>query len=325
MRSGTLTLRKRGSVHVYQERKPPSARIVCEFLTLFLVTSLYLAKVGISLYAWWGDYSSIGLDTTISGAIEQFDIGITPAAWTNAAWIVAYAFQGAWILFAWSFIHRQETPRTIFPGLYPSYMIACGLNIGLVFTWGNVLSEVSLALVVVLALVLYVAIGMVSVYLYKRTPALRGGHKIDFWLTHVLVLSGLVFYAAWITVVFLFNLGAVIQEREDVHPDTVGTVILSLLGAITVAYFLLENTILDRFLRYVHVFAVYPVVIWTLGGVLAEIWDSSASTRNSIFAVVLAGVVGLLFLIRVALLIAFHFVRAPAEYLSDEDDTIPFS
>lgn len=324
MRSGTLTLRKAGSIHVYQERKPPSAKIICESLTLFLVTSFFLAKVVLSLYAWWGDPSDLSLDFTIKEAIERSRTVVTPAVWTNAAWIVAYALQGAWILFAWSFIHRQETPRTISPVLYLSYMLSCVLNIGLVFTWGLDLPEVSLALVALLAVVLYFSSGLVSVCMYKRSAVLQEKHKIDLWLTHLLVLSGLVFYATWVTIATLFSLGSVIEERAGVHPDTVGTLILSLLGAITVAYFLLENTILDRFVRYVHIFAVYPVVVWTLGGVLAEIWDGDNLTRNSILALVLACVTGFIFLLRIAVLIAFHFFRPRTEYLSDQDDTIPF-
>ena len=140
-------------------------------------------------------------------------------------------------------------------------------------------------------------------------------------VTRILVLNGLVAFSAWTTFVTLLNLGTVLQEKAGVHVDTSSTIILSLLGSIVFSYFLLENTILDRFLR--HIFMVYPVMIWCLVGVMVQHWSLERMTeRNHLFPLVLVSVFGLLIVSRIVLLLVFAFVRPVPEYEKGHD-TIP--
>ena len=131
--------------------------------------------------------------------------------------------------------------------------------------------------------------------------------KVDVKLTQILVLNGLFFYATWTTIASLLNFSIVLQHTSNVNPATVGTIILSLLTVLLLIYFSLENTILDRYVR--DVFAVYPVVIWALIGVVAKHWGKSGEERNSVFALVLLLVTAVLMLLRGCLLIFFYFFR----------------
>jgi len=94
-----------------------------------------------------------------------------------------------------------------------------------------------------------------------------------------------------------------------------GTVILALLAVVVLVYFVLENTVLYRFTRFVVTF--YPTVIWALIGVLVQHWNKEEDNRNNIFTAVLLGVVILLGCVRVVLLILFAFVR-PLKYSQHE-------
>ena len=140
----------------------------------------------------------------------------------------------------------------------------------------------------------------------------------------MLFLNSLVMYATWAVITTLLSSGHFLQEDADVHVDTTATVILSLIAAICIAYFLLENTILDRFLRYV--IAVYPVVIWTLAGMIADRWDSmrdDITERNNLIILSLSCVAMILFVLRLVLLIVFFFQRRIDEYDEGWEETVP--
>ena len=287
-------------------------QIVCELTGVFVATLLYAVIVIIGLYSWLGNPAGFGMHMSILRAFERYQLTVSPAVWTYAAWLAAYVWQGLWLLYAWSFTCRQHKPRTIFPGVYPAFWFVCILNVGWVYSWCNSFPELSLAFIALVTVTLYVSVGMESCHLYVN-PQLNHHDRFSLWVTRILVLNGLVAFSAWTTFVTLLNLGAVLQERAGVHVDTSSTIILSLLGSTVVAYFLLENTILDWFLR--HIFMVYPVVILCLVGVVIQHWNPERITeRNHLFPLVLVSVFGLLMAIRIVLLLVFAFVRPVPEY-----------
>ena len=108
-------------------------------------------------------------------------------------------------------------------------------------------------------------------------------HKADVILTWIFPINGLFFYATWTTIASLVNLAAALQySPSNVSGTTSGTISLSLLLITLVVYFILENTVLYRILRYV--LSVYPVIIWALTGVLSAHWGVIGEERNSRFA-----------------------------------------
>jgi len=303
-------------------RSPTRLKIACELIGLLVATLPYAVIVVVGLYSWLGNPVGIGLSVSILQAFERYRLTISPTLWTHVAWLAAYAWQGLWLLYAWSFTCRQQKPRTIFPGVYPGFGLLCALNVGWVYSLCNSFPELSLALVALLTITLYLCIGMESCYLYIN-PDLKYAYRLSIWVTRVLVLNGLVAFAAWTTFVTLLNLGVVLQEKANLHADTSSTVVLSLLASIVCSYILLENTILDRFLR--HVFVVYPVMIWCLCGSVVENWDSGNITeRNNIFSLVLLATFGLMFAIRIVLLLVYAFVRPVKDYQKEKRDIIPY-
>lgn len=134
-------------------------------------------------------------------------------------------------------------------------------------------------------------------------------------------MYGTVAYATFSIIITLYALGAVLVKNAAVAEETVSTILLSLLSSLLVTYFLLENTILDRFLRYV--FAVYPVVLWTLAGILAETWEGLSSDRNQLFMLVLTCVTGALILARAILCGSYLCWRPLPDYEKEELEFLP--
>lgn len=306
-----------------KNQKKHNSKLFCRVFFLLLATLTYVVKVILSLYAWWGVPSNIALKVSLQSAFQEYRVPISPGEWTQVFWLVLYLWEALWMVFAWTFVCRQHTTCTIHSAFYPLYSLACLLQIGWVFAWGRLFHELSLALVAVQVLVLMVSVGVLSTYLYYIRGTLKFYYMCNFVLTRVLVLNGTIAYATFSLILMLFNLGAVLIRNADVHPDTVSTTVLSLLSSIVVTYFLLENTILDRFLRYI--FTVYPVVLWTMIGILTEVWKGrqSLENRDELFALILTCVVGALSLIRVLLWFVFICIRPLPEYEKDEPETVP--
>ena len=139
-------------------------------------------------------------------------------------------------------------------------------------------------------------------------------HKADAVLTWILPINGLFLYATWTTIASLINLAAAIQysSRVNVSATDCGTISLSLLLVALVVYFVLENTVLYRFLRYV--LSVYPVVIWALSGALAKHWGVEGEERNSRFALGLLIVTIIAFIVRIIIVVIFSVIRPLSKY-----------
>ena len=194
---------------------------------------------------------------------------ITPAGWAFSIWGVIYTWQALWVIYAWSFVCRPNTPRTIFLGVYFSYILICILNSAWIFVWGNEELTASAVILILFNLVLYPTVASLAFFLSHCTNTAK---VYDLWLTCILVLNGLLFYGSWTTIASLINLTAPVQYGADTSASTAAYISLSLLAATVVTYFVMENTLFDRFLRYA--FGVYPVVIWALSAVMAKKWDS---------------------------------------------------
>ena len=213
------------------------------------------------------------------------------------------------------------------------FLLVCGAIIGWFYSWGNEYPQGALAFILLMAISLYVAIGMLSYHLYRKTKDLEEeGQKCDLWMTRIIVLNGLSLYASWVSVATCLNVGIVIQyytptgaglgiegsgsAAESGNGSGGGlntpldvnsvTVTLALLAFIVLLYFVLENTVLDRFTRFVLV--VYPTV--TVQGQ----WNKYENPQNQIFSLALLSVVILLACIRVVLLIVFACVRPVGRY-----------
>ena len=300
--------------NVYTEefvRIPRRRVVVLETAALAVTSVLLVINTVLGVYSWWGEAGALGMgEGTREGlGSPRFSTPFSPAPWTFAAWIAILATQFAWLIHAWSYSCRQKVERAISPFLYPLFWSANCVNLGYLYAIGHLANELSLALIAIEAAFLCVAVVVVAMRLRRLLMGLTELKRIDKWAVRLLTLNGLALYAAWAIQLVLYHLASVLEEDTNLHSETITTCILSLVGAFVVSYFLLEATILDRYLRCVLV--VYPTVIWWLGGILDKQWnnDFSGIGRNDLFAFVLLLVGGGLFLIRLVLIVVFAHVR----------------
>ena len=192
------------------------------------------------------------LDTTLPGDL--------------CVWGAVCLWTGVWLVYCWSFICRPKRTRTVHVLTY--FLFACCLVCVLVWFYFKRQQRLSLSLgfSILTLLALYLSLLVLLARLYSHASQLDQTQRADLWLTRVLVLNGIALAAGWVEVLVIQDLTRTLKYQGELDDETTALVGLSLLAARLVLYFAVEQTFLDRFVRYmVAQYFVYPwALIWML-------------------------------------------------------------
>ena len=298
-----------------QEGHASRKRWYLELGVLAVAVVLYVAAVTWSLFATFAsEPQTLGFKYLTGNISAMYPTDITPANWVFAICALIYVWQGAWLLFASTFpLCRSKATRTISLLVYLPFSIACACNFAWVYLWANEIVAGALAVSIVFALSL-----ILSVTFALRNIALDDDHEDDWseklnrWFTYVLVHNGLALFASWLCIAWLLNMSIVADKNNKlggaITREDAGTVALSLLTAEIIVWFLLEQTVLEKYVRYIY--TIYPVLIVFLVGVLVEhLKEGMEDSRNNIFALGVLVLVGVLQVARLVFAVIFYFVR----------------
>ncbi|XP_038149570.1 uncharacterized protein LOC119788947 [Cyprinodon tularosa] len=287
-------------------------------LIIFIITMAFsaLAAAGSSPFLY--DTSNIS---------AQFVIQLTPSGWTFTIWTIIYIFLALVMVYGVSGIFRKNaygyvycSPAVLPLGFYAFWCLNLILNISWLFLWDRMFMPAALAFLILIALTNYVVIFFSCYGLSQYGAWLNKYHRVDLWLHRLLIQNGIAIYATWTTIASLVNLTIVLVYNANVSDTDAATISLSLLTVVVVAWFFLENFILDRHVRFV--LTVYPVVIWALTGVFTENYNAADPTRNNIFNAALLGVACFLFVTRI-LLVSWRQIKKPLYKDVNPDDMSP--
>jgi len=278
-----------------------------EIGSLLAASLILVATFAVNALSSVPNHQKFGFKYTIANVSRMFSTEITPADYTFAIWGLIYILQIVWLVYGWSFVCRQSVPSAISPFTYFAYCIVNLTNIAWIYVWDNILIEVASGVLFASAISLYVTLGSAAYFLYKQTPALAKDSPTDLYVARILVLNSLAVYATWVTIASLIGLTTVLQYFTALGAVNAGTVSLVALALFLALYFALENTILDRYLRYVGI--VYPVVIWALSGVLVAHWGATDEGPNPVLTLILLVAAVFVFLARIGLWTIFAKFR----------------
>ena len=284
---------------------------VTEIVVLAVTTLLYAITVFINYWSSSDNASDLGLED-VGNVSDSYELVITPDGWTFSIWGVIYVWQFLWLLYGWRFVVRPSSAKIIPLLTYILFSVSCLLNIGWIYAFTNEQMAVAFVLLLLLSITLYATIGVSVVVFYYRVEHLkRQEQRVDLVLTTILLHNGLAVYATWTSIATLLNMGVIMQYTGNNRQDetTVGIVVLSILLLVEIAWFLLENSVLDRFVRYI--FTIYPVLIWALAGVLSKHLDDDNLDKTNSTAVGALVLSGLLFIIR----LVFSFINCACRRL----------
>ncbi|XP_029935815.1 uncharacterized protein LOC115379233 [Myripristis murdjan] len=270
---------------------------------LFFAISLVfngLAVVGV------GPFSS-----TTGNVSDVYDTQVTPSGWTFNIWSVIYIWLIAMLVYILTGLCRKNgygyvycKPAVLPYGFFISWCLNMCFNIGWLLLWDRGLMIAALVFLLLVISTNYAMIGFSCHGLHIYGPWLKKYHKADLWLLRVLVQNGVATYTTWTTIATLINLTIVLSYDAKMSPTDAATISLSILTAVLLLWFSVENSVLDKHVRYI--LTVYPVVIWALSGNLDKNYDAASPSRNGIFIVALLALACVLFVCRIVLVVWRH-------------------
>ncbi|CAL8346994.1 unnamed protein product [Merluccius merluccius] len=231
----------------------------------------------------------------------RYETDITPAGWTFSIWGVIYTWLSLLLLYISSYLFRGAWAQCVLPyGFYVCWMVNMLMNMTWLLLWDR---EVMVAALVVLVMVTLSNYGALFFCCYASDYYglwLQTHHPKDLACLQILVQNGLALYSTWTSVATLINL-AVVLKLWGVAQSTAGTLSLCILLVQLLVWFLLENVVLDRWVRSLQ--TVYPVVIVALLGNVSRHYELVQPTTNAVFQVVLLVLSCVLLVSRVAMVI----------------------
>lgn len=223
-----------------------------------------------------------GLFNQSVGAVsDKYQVYITPAGWTFSIWSVIYILLGAGAVYSVSTLFRKGAanepvylnPTILNWGFYSALLLNYTLNTAWIFIWDD---ELLLGAVIVLLFIAYSGWLAFAVACYRAQKALTekqatASHesiaKEVRWQT-VIIQNGIAVYATWTTIASLLNLNIALQYVGGYNAELISIVCVSILLAILIGWFCLENSLFDRYVRYT--LTQYPVVMFAVGGILSK-------------------------------------------------------
>ncbi|OWF39583.1 uncharacterized protein LOC110464882 [Mizuhopecten yessoensis] len=270
----------------------------------------------------------IGLFKNTTGEISNlFRLQITPAGWTFSIWGVIYAWQALWLIYALTTICRKTKSGSYFyqlpvlpPSIYILYIINNIANVAWLFVWDSQEIIWSLVVIAITPITLYVALAISFQRLYHNLGNLNKENAVkDIWLIRFLVQNGMALYAAWVTIATLLNVSMVMIYKGNVSNEDSCTVVLGILSFFIGTWVVLDNTILDPYVRYT--FSPYITITVALGGVVAKNYDLALRERNSLFSLTLLIIAAVLLVTKFIIMTVRHF-RDPISPKIEYEPTI---
>ncbi|KAM6918300.1 uncharacterized protein FYW49_007926 [Xenentodon cancila] len=214
----------------------------------------------------------------------KYETNITPAGWTFSIWGVIYTWLTLMMIYITSYVFRGSWAQYLLPyAFYFCWLSNMLLNMAWLLLWDW---ELMLAALVVLVMMVISSCSALSFCCFATDYYglwLKAYHKKDLLCLQILVQNGLAVYTTWTCIASLINFSLVLN-LWGVAKDTAATASLCILFAELMAWFILENWVLDRWVR--NIVTVYPVVIVALVGIIYKQLNLADPTPNCVFMMV---------------------------------------
>ncbi|KAK4316777.1 hypothetical protein Pmani_012104 [Petrolisthes manimaculis] len=221
---------------------------------LFVVPEAHTTKYGLGV-------STEGIfNTTVGNLSATYEIDVTPAGFVFLIWTVIYFWLLLAHLYALILLCRRNAVGPVYTTPPPVLWFICLTN--------------------------WIAFGLVHGSLYRHGPWMAQHAKVDLWMYRILWHNGLALYTVWTTIAALLNLGIALRYEARLEMQLIVYIVLGCLSGILVLYFILENTVLDRFVRYT--ITIYPVVVLAMAGIYIKQYQHS-TLETGYFIIVLLG------------------------------------
>ncbi|XP_015252798.1 PREDICTED: uncharacterized protein LOC107099257 [Cyprinodon variegatus] len=252
--------------------------IFSRILLILLCAAVYVAVLVINALAGAGRGPFHFRTGNVSA---RYETDITPAGWTFSIWGVIYTWLTLMVIYITSFAFRGSWAQCLLPcAFYFSWLSNMLLNMTWLLLWDREMMLAALVVLILIAVTNFSCLFFACFATDYYGLWLRSYHRKDLACLRVLVQNGLAVYSTWSSIAALLNLAVVLQVW-GVDRSTAATAALVILLAELLGWFILENWVLDRWVR--NILTVYPVIIVALVGIIYQHFDPDTPTPNSVF------------------------------------------
>eukprot|EP00092_Neocalanus_flemingeri_P040904 GFUD01044535.1.p1 GENE.GFUD01044535.1~~GFUD01044535.1.p1 ORF type:complete len:320 (+),score=89.94 GFUD01044535.1:375-1334(+) len=291
----------------------------------FLLTTAFNALAGSGAGVPGVFYSTVG---NIS---DKYQLFITPAGFTFSIWSIIYLWLAVSLGILVVTIFRKTefgrlylTPEIASPAVTATLSVNFVLNLAWIFIWDR--SYVNPDLIILASIFLFlIAITNILVMVFMAKNIGDNAHDFTrgsplFWwgVTYRIILNGLGMYTTWTVIASLINLTTALVYAGQVDQREAVLAALSLLVIFHCTWFVLENTVLDKYARYI--LTPYLVVIWASNGIRAKKMDDPdvpQDVKDFVLAILIIAI--LTFVVRLSLVV-FRVVKKPLIKISTVTD-----
>ncbi|XP_054483333.1 uncharacterized protein LOC129116492 [Anoplopoma fimbria] len=223
--------------------------------------------------------------STTGNVSSRYETDITPAGWTFSIWGVIYTWLTLMVMYITTYVFRGSWAQSLLPySFYFCWLSNMVMNMIWLLLWDRELMLAALVVLILMTISNLTAMFFCCFATDYYGLWLQTFHRKDLYCLRILVQNGLALYTTWISIASLINFSLVLH-LWGVAKTTAATASLCILFAEVVGWFLLENWVLDRWVR--NILTVYPVVIVALVGNVFKHFNLDDPTPNSVFMVVL--------------------------------------
>ena len=263
---------------------------------IFITLAAYIGLLALTGYS---NIKSPLFPRSISNISAEFPTDITPSSSTFAIWGVIYALQTIWIIYSLTLVCRKDAADILPATFYVLYIISCVCNVLWIVTWVREKFVLSFCLLFVITASLAGSVAAASAGLLKYLKSAKIPVDVDVLCVRILIQNGIIFYTAWVTIATCINLVVMLTYKFGVNSSQAATVGLSVLSAVIICWFIVENFLCYEYTRFMC--AEYIVFIVGLVGVIKAHWTGGGGNQSFVLAILILS--GLLLIARIIFII----------------------
>jgi len=222
-----------------------------------------------------GSGSSDIFNSNVGNLSRKYELSITPAGYTFSIWSIIYIWNAAAFVFYLFSIFSSSAmgklylnPVVISPWYSFFFISNLWYNTAWIFTWDREELVGSSILLFLIAQTNIVSLALLAKNIAQDGHQMREEKPKIYWTYVVLSMNGQGIYATWTIIASLLNFCHCLVYVAKVDMEVACNICSGILLGVMIIYFLLENTVLDNYVRLLM--TPYLVVIWAATGIIVE-------------------------------------------------------
>jgi len=262
-----------------------------------------------------GSGSSDIFNSNVGNLSRKYELSITPAGYTFSIWSIIYIWNAAAFVFYLFSIFSSSAmgklylnPVVISPWYSFFFISNLWYNTAWIFTWDREELVGSSILLFLIAQTNIVSLALLAKYIAQDGHQMREEKPKIYWTYVVLSMNGQGIYATWTIIASLLNFCHCLVYVAKVEMEVACNICSGILLGLMIIYFLLENTVLDNYVRLLM--TPYLVIIWAATGIIvAKDGKDDVAQSNKAMAKAILGLACVFMTLRILIVVLRQLKR----------------